>query len=88
MRQMSLLAPVAAILLCQALPANAQQERDFPDGPGKEVFVASCGACHELNRARAGYTIQDNILLYGTGGLADGTVKASTAKELRKSAFA
>jgi virginiamycin B lyase len=56
MRQMSRLAPVAAILLCQVLPANAQQERDFPDGPGKDVFVASCGACHELNRARAGYT--------------------------------
>ena len=56
MRQMSRLAPVAAIVLCQALPANAQQERDFPDGPGKDVFVASCGVCHELNRARAGYT--------------------------------
>jgi outer membrane immunogenic protein len=31
------------------------------------------------SRGRAGYTIQDNILLYGTGGLADGTVKASTS---------
>jgi len=31
------------------------------------------------SRVRAGYTIQDNILLYGTGGLADGTVKASTS---------
>jgi outer membrane immunogenic protein len=31
------------------------------------------------SRGRAGYTIQDNILLYGTAGLADGTVKTSFA---------
>jgi outer membrane immunogenic protein len=31
------------------------------------------------SRVRAGYTVQDNILLYGTGGLADGTVKATAA---------
>src|SRR5213594_1603615 len=55
MRLMSLLAPVAAILLCPAAAANAQ-ERDFPDGPGKDVFVAVCGGCHEIGRARAGYT--------------------------------
>src|SRR6266705_2015484 len=55
MRLMSLLAPVAAILLCPAAAANAQ-ERDFPEGPGKEVFVAACGVCHEIGRARAGYT--------------------------------
>jgi virginiamycin B lyase len=46
-----------AALLCTALPARAQQARqDFPEGPGKETFVASCGGCHDINRARAGYT--------------------------------
>src|SRR5437899_12577447 len=53
MRLIPLLAPVAAMLLCPVPAANAQ---DFPDGPGKEVFVAVCGGCHEINRARAGYT--------------------------------
>jgi outer membrane immunogenic protein len=31
------------------------------------------------SRGRAGYTIQDNLLLFGTAGLADGTVKTSVA---------
>jgi virginiamycin B lyase len=53
MRLTSLLAPMAAILLCPAAAANAQE---FPAGPGKEVFVAVCGGCHEIGRARAGYT--------------------------------
>ena len=30
--------------------------QDFPDGPGKQTFVQVCGACHDINRARAGYT--------------------------------
>src|SRR5262245_55840149 len=53
MRLTCLVAAVAAILLCPAPAANAQE---FPDGPGKEVFVAACGVCHEIGRARAGYT--------------------------------
>jgi virginiamycin B lyase len=55
MRLNLLFASLAAILLCPVLPANAQQ-RDFPDGPGKDVFVAACGGCHDINRSRAGYT--------------------------------
>jgi virginiamycin B lyase len=48
---------IAATLLCAALPAPAQPEpADFPDGPGKETFLALCGSCHDINRARAGYT--------------------------------
>jgi len=48
---------LAAVLICWALPAKAQQSpQDFPDGPGKDVFVAVCGGCHDINRARAGYT--------------------------------
>src|SRR5262249_62363229 len=44
-------------LLCAAMPASAQQAQgDFPDGPGKETFVNFCGGCHDINRARAGYT--------------------------------
>lgn len=45
-------------LLCSALPLRAQQPESFPDGPGKEVFVQFCGGCHDINRARAGYTAQ------------------------------
>src|SRR5262245_66259810 len=49
------LAVTASALLAAGLPAPAQQA-DFPDGPGKETFLATCGGCHEINRARAGYT--------------------------------
>jgi len=49
--------PVMAALLCSTLPAPAQQaQQNFPEGPGKEIFVAACGGCHDINRARAGYT--------------------------------
>jgi virginiamycin B lyase len=48
---------IAAALLCAAAPASAQQAQpDFPDGPSKQTFVNLCGACHDINRARAGYT--------------------------------
>jgi virginiamycin B lyase len=52
-----LLSVIATTLLGAALPAWAQQAQpDFPDGPGKPIFVAACGGCHDINRARAGYT--------------------------------
>jgi virginiamycin B lyase len=51
------LAVTAAALLAAGLPARAQQA-DFPDGPGKETFLATCGGCHDINRARAGYTAE------------------------------
>ena len=53
MRARTVVAPLAGLLLWPTLPANAQQQ-DFPDGPGKSVFVAACGGCHDINRARAG----------------------------------
>ncbi len=57
MSKHSLFPMIAAALLCSALPARAQQaQADFPDGPGKSTFVAVCGGCHDINRARAGYT--------------------------------
>ena len=56
MSMTSRLATIAASL-CIAAPALAQQQdASFPDGPGKEIFVATCGGCHDINRARAGYT--------------------------------
>src|SRR4029450_1461312 len=54
MRARTIVAPLASLLLWPALPGSAQQQ-DFPDGPGKSVFVAACGGCHDINRARAGY---------------------------------
>jgi len=44
---------LTATLLCVASAVKAQ---DFPDGPGKATFVALCGGCHDINRARGGYT--------------------------------
>jgi virginiamycin B lyase len=44
-------------LLCCSFAALGQQaQQPFPDGPGKDTFVAVCGGCHDINRARAGYT--------------------------------
>ena len=34
-------------------PATAQ---DFPEGPGRETVVATCGGCHDINRLKVGYT--------------------------------
>ena len=47
---------LTAALLGAAVPALAQQPQDFPDRPGKSTFLAACGVCHDINRARAGYT--------------------------------
>lgn len=52
----------ALLLLSPALlwPVSAawsqQPSAAFPDGPGKDTFVAVCGGCHDINRVRAGYT--------------------------------
>ena len=46
-------------MLAGASAAAAQQaQQDFPEGPGKQTFMQVCGACHDINRARAGYTPQ------------------------------
>jgi virginiamycin B lyase len=51
------LSVIAAALLCAALPARAQRaQQDFPDGSGKQTLTTLCGACHDANRVRAGYT--------------------------------
>ena len=57
MSQHPFLPVIAVAFLCSSLPARAQEAQpDFPDRPGKETFVAVCGGCHDINRARAGYT--------------------------------
>jgi virginiamycin B lyase len=59
MNNRSLLRTLVAGLLLPALPALAQQpKQDFPDNPGKELFLKYCGGCHAIQRARAGYTEQ------------------------------
>jgi virginiamycin B lyase len=51
-----------AALICSALPVAAQQPAaqqpgaDFPEGPGKQTVVNLCGACHDINRLKIGYT--------------------------------
>jgi virginiamycin B lyase len=48
---------LAATLLCGGSAAWAQQPgQNFPDGPGKDIVVATCNGCHDINRVRAGYT--------------------------------
>jgi virginiamycin B lyase len=53
---------LAVVLLAAASPALGQQPagqapaQNFPDGPGKETVLKVCGGCHDINRARAGYT--------------------------------
>jgi virginiamycin B lyase len=51
------LAASTSLALFAALPASAQTPgQDFPDGPAKEMVVSTCGACHDNNRLKAGYT--------------------------------
>jgi virginiamycin B lyase len=44
---------IAGAILGFVSPAMSQS---WPDGPGKETVVASCGGCHDINRLRVGYT--------------------------------
>ncbi len=44
-------------LMAQALPAHAQYTaKDWPEGAMKQRFTDTCGACHDINRVRVGYT--------------------------------
>ncbi len=48
---------VTSLLVCWAPAVLAQQAaQNFPDGPGKDTVLKVCGGCHDINRARAGYT--------------------------------
>jgi virginiamycin B lyase len=49
----------ASLLVCFMPVVLAQQAgQDFPEGPGKDTVLKTCGGCHDINRARAGYTPQ------------------------------
>jgi virginiamycin B lyase len=48
--------PVFTALFLGCTSAAWSQPAPFPDGPGKEIVVATCGGCHDINRIRAGYT--------------------------------
>ena len=50
--------PISIVaLLCSTLAVHAQQPAPpFPDGPGKDLVVSTCGGCHDINRLRVGYT--------------------------------
>ena len=40
-----------------ATPAFAQYTaKEWPEGPMKQRFAATCGGCHDINRVRVGYT--------------------------------
>jgi virginiamycin B lyase len=60
MLRISLLSTAAVVLAFGAASAQTQPAQqpghDFPEGPGKDLVVSVCGGCHDINRARAGYT--------------------------------
>ena len=48
---------VLALALTQGTPAQAQYTaKEWPEGPMKQRFTDTCGACHDINRVRVGYT--------------------------------
>ena len=50
-----LMAAVAAVTL--TVSAHAQYTaKEWPEGPMKQRFAEVCGACHDINRIRVGYT--------------------------------
>jgi len=50
---------LALALITVASPAIAQTStQNWPDGPGKEPVLATCGGCHDINRLRIGYTAE------------------------------
>ena len=53
------LAVVSLVMVFGASAARAQYTAgDWPDGPSRQRFVATCGNCHDINRVRVGYTAE------------------------------
>ena len=45
------------LALAQVTPAQAQYTaKEWPEGTMKQRFTDTCGACHDINRVRVGYT--------------------------------
>ncbi len=49
MNRLSLACLAAAIAVCAAMPASAQQDQ-LPAGAGRDIVANNCGACHDLRR--------------------------------------
>src|SRR5580692_8855148 len=48
---------LSAMIVLGAPVAHAQYtEKEWPEGPSKQRFVATCNGCHDINRVRVGYT--------------------------------
>ena len=49
---------LALVMVAMGTPvAHAQYtEKEWPEGPSKQRFVATCNGCHDINRVRVGYT--------------------------------
>jgi virginiamycin B lyase len=59
MSNKAVLSAISIFLLSLSPPAWSQQPQpgaDFPEGPAKAIVVPMCGACHDINRLKAGYT--------------------------------
>jgi virginiamycin B lyase len=56
MRASSLL--LVPFLMLLGVPAAQAQytAKEWPEGPSKQRFVATCDGCHDINRVRVGYT--------------------------------
>jgi virginiamycin B lyase len=47
------------VMLFGGPAAHAQYTaKDWPEGPSKQRFVATCDGCHDINRVRIGYTAE------------------------------
>ena len=51
-----MLKPSALPLFSAALLSTWCFAQEFPEGPGKPILTQYCGACHDANRVRAGYS--------------------------------
>jgi outer membrane immunogenic protein len=58
---------------------NRSQSIFVPVGPGVTTVGEQKLNWLSISRVRAGYTVKDDLLVYATGGLADGGAKASSS---------
>ena len=50
---------LSVVMVFGASAAQAQYtQKEWPEGPSKTRFVATCDGCHDINRVRVGYTAE------------------------------
>ena len=51
---------VLSFVIALGAPAAQAQytQKEWPEGPSKARFVATCDGCHDINRVRVGYTAE------------------------------